>query len=201
MQSSKLAIVVSALCILPLHAESVPESAGGWDIQAEAVEWSTGAKPVVTGRFRVDAPSASPESGASIPKGGACMVANLVPFGVGRATCTTHADCNGVDSIDRQRDPRLENFVGYCAKRDGSDEPLTCWTRPGPPGGFCKRSIDPWTMSGGTHQLGPVDGDPLGNGPPYPEWAVYACLAFLGHDRACGEPSNPNRKISLSPAN
>jgi len=152
---------------------------------------------MASGTFLVRAPGGMlPDAVAR--SGGACLLADLVPFGVGLPTCTTTSECNTPEAIDKANHPELEGYFGYCTARDGSNEPLRCWTRPGPPETHCRRTIDGFELTAGEHQVGPVDADPLGNGPPYPQWVVYACLADAGHDRACGEPLDANRKISVT---
>jgi len=173
-------------------------SAGGWSIRAGPVEWAQGEPLQVSGRFEVCGPDSGAEAGAEPRSGGACLLADLVDQGIGRVACTTHADCNGPDAIDRE-DPRMAGYVGYCATEDGSGEAPRCWTRPGPPETHCQRSVDGFLLTPGVHRLTPVDGDPLRNGAPYPRWVVYACLAHVGHGRACAEPENPNKQVSLTP--
>ncbi len=175
------------------------EAALGWRIQAGQAELQTAGQPQVSGTFMVSAPPGETDPLAAPMQGGACLLADLVPFGVGRASCATSADCNGPDSIDRQKDPRLAEYVGYCAARDGSAEAPRCWTRPGPASTHCQRTVDSLRLTAGEHSLGPVVADPLGNGEPLPEWAVYACMAKAGHERACGEAVSPHRQVSLTP--
>lgn len=169
--------------------------AGDWRIQAGPVTWTQGDPPQVTGTFEVCAASGEDPPGGALRQGGACLVADLVPWGIGRASCATHADCNAFDG----KDPRMAGYVGYCATQDGSGEPPRCWTRPGPASTHCRRSADGFPLTVGTHGFGPVSGDPQGAGAPYPRWAVFACLAQAGHDRACGDPDSPNKQISLTP--
>jgi len=176
-------------------AEAVP----GWSIQAGPVELQPAGQPLVAGVFNVSAPPAEMDPLAAPMQGGACLLADLTPHGIGRATCVTSADCNGPDSIDRQKDPRLAEYVGYCAARDGSAEAPRCWTRPGPASTHCRRTVDSLRLTAGEHSLGPVVADPLGNGEPLPEWSVYACMAETGHERACGEAVSPHRQVSLTP--
>lgn len=168
-----------------------------WRIEAGPVRIAPGEPAELIGIFRVIAPAGTLAEAAP-RSGGACLVADLTPFGIGLARCNSHSDCNGPDSIDAS-DPRLEGFRGYCASRDGSGEPPHCWTRPGPPQTHCQRSIDGLRLTQGAHELGPVNADPLGNGGPLPEWAVYACMADEGHDRACGQRGGGNRQTSLTP--
>ena len=195
-----LCIILLSPYAAPLRADSGPDPTRGWNIQAQQAAWASDGNPVITGGFRITSPPQSADADPATPQGGACLVANLVPYGIGRPTCASHADCNGPDAIDRQRDPRLADYTGYCARRDGSAEAPTCWTRPGPAESYCKRTIDGWKMAAGEHEIGPVNGDPLGAGKPYPEWAVYACMAYFGNDRACGMPANDQRRISLTPS-
>lgn len=182
------------------HAERASHAAdtGGWSIHAGPVGWTRDDPPRVSGRFEVCGPVSGAEPRVARRQGGACLVADLVDQGIGRAICATHADCNSRDAFDRG-DPRLADFQGYCLAQGGSDEPPRCWTRPGPAAAFCKRTLDTFRMTAGVHHLGPVDRDPLNSGEPYPRWAVYACMAHAGHDRSCGEPASPHRQISLTP--
>ena len=195
-----LCSILLAYHAAPLRADTPPDPTRGWNIQAQEAAWASGDSLAVTGSVRIVAPPQSADADPATPQGGACLVANLVPFGIGRRDCATNADCNGPDAIDRQHDPRLADYTGYCARRDGSEQAPTCWTRPGPAESHCKRTIDGWKMAAGEHGIGPVDGDPLGAGEPYPEWAVYACMAYLGSDRACGMPVSDQRRISLTPS-
>jgi hypothetical protein len=172
--------------------------AGNWSIQAGPVTAAEGHEPEVSGLFEVCSPAGEAPGRMALHQGGACLVAYLVPFGTGRAECRSHADCNPPGEFDRLGPPTADYF-GYCARRDGDDGPPRCWTRPGPADTHCLRTVDHWRMSAGIHQIGPVNGDPLGRGEPYPEWAVFACVAHSGHDRACGEPDNPNKEVSLTP--
>lgn len=180
------------------NADEQAPAAGDRRIQAGPVTWQNGANPQVSGTFRVFAAATDIESPDPALQGGACLVADLTPFGIGSAECATNADCNPVNTADTQPSPHVSEFVGYCAARDGSGETPRCWTRPGPPSTHCKRTIDPFRLTEGEHELGPVSANPLGNAPPYPEWVVYACLAAPGHDRACGEAVSPHRQISLT---
>jgi hypothetical protein len=189
-----LAVIVTVAPLLP--AADTP----GWRILAGPVEMRPVEPALVSGSFRVIAHPPGIDPLGARPQGGACLVANLVPFGIGRARCVTNADCNAADALDKEHDPRLAGYIGYCMRRDGSDAPPQCWTRPGPAGTHCKRSVGEWQLSEGAHPLGPVAADPLGKGEPYPEWAVYACMAHPGHDRACGETVSPYRQVSLTPA-
>ncbi len=192
--------LITSFCLLGADGENAgTETTVGWSIQGGQVELQQGVEPMVSGMFIVSSPQAATDPLAAPLQGGGCLVADLVPFGIGRASCVTNADCNEPDSIDKQHDPRLANFVGYCATRDASTEPPRCWTRPGLPDTHCKRSKDSFRLTAGVHKLGPVDADPLGNGEPYPEWAVFACMAQAGHDRACGEAGSPFRQNSLTP--
>jgi hypothetical protein len=152
---------------------------------------------MVSGTFLVQAPEGTPPDTAP-RSGGACLLADLVSFGVGLPTCATTPECNTPQAIDKVNHPELEGFFGYCIAREGSGEPPRCWTRPGPPENHCRRTIDGFRLTARKHQVGPVDADPLGNGPPYPEWVVYACIANAGHDRACGEPLDANRQTSVT---
>jgi TolB-like protein/Tfp pilus assembly protein PilF len=180
-------------------ASRATDATAGWSIHGGPVEWQPGQPVQVVGRFEVRAPAAGPTAETALLQGGACLVADLVPFGIGRATCATNADCNGPGAFDRVRGSDTEGYLGYCAARDGSNEPPRCWTRPGPAGSHCRRSVDGLLLTEGVQEVGPVAADALENGEPYPEWAVYACMAHPGHDRACGEPVSPNRQVSLTP--
>lgn len=193
-------ILVTSSSLLSADVERAgTETTAGWSIQGGQVELQPAGKPQVSGTFLVNSPQAATGPLAAPLQGGACLVADLVPFGIGRARCETNADCNGPDAIDKQHDTRLAEYVGYCATRDGSTEPPRCWTRPGPPNTHCRRSVDALRLIAGVHKLGPVDADPLGSGEPFPEWAVYACMAQVGHERACGEVVSPYRQVSLTP--
>ena len=172
---------------------------GGWRIHGGTVAWTEAERPQVSGSFEICPPRGSNTGDAAPLQGGACLVADLTPFGIGMAACETHADCNAPGAFDRLPNPGAAEYSGYCIAPDGSDEPPRCWTRPGPAGTYCRRSIDALPMTAGSHRIGPVSGDPLGTGKPFPQWAVYACLAHAGHDRACGEPASPHRQVSLTP--
>jgi len=196
--------VLIGLIVLPAGSvadgtDATTKAVIGWSIHGGPVEWQTGQPGQVIGRFEVRAPADRPAAEAEPLQGGACLVADLVPFGIGKATCTTHADCNEPSTFGPPGGPDVEQYYGYCATRDGSNEPARCWTRPGPPGAYCIRTNDSWKLTAGMHTVGPVNGKPLGEQAPDPEWAVYACLAHPGHERACGEPDNPHRQVSLSP--
>lgn len=169
-----------------------------WRIEAGQVETLHGPKAQVVGSFIVHAPDPMPPD-APPRMGGACLVADLVPFGVGLASCETTSDCNAAGALQTDKNPALQGSSTYCAAPDGSDEPRRCWTRPGPPQSHCRRSIDGFRLDPGTHRIGPVDADPMGRGGPVPRWAVFACLAADGHERACGEPDSVHRQISLTP--
>jgi len=172
------------------------ELADAWSIRPGPVEFEgdeSGWR--ASGSFSVDGPE---EDIASLPQGGGCLMADLVPSGIGAAQCQTNAECNTSETFDLNQHPERADFHGYCAARDGSDGPARCWTRPGRPDAYCKRSIDS-PLIRGRNELGPVDADPLKQGQPLPEWAVYTCLARPGYDRACGGPENPNRRISMTP--
>lgn len=176
-----------------------PEASARWSIIAGPVNLVPGNPVRAEGTFEIRATPGAVDRDLPPVTGGACLVANLVPFGIGRATCQTNADCNGPDAIDAEADSRLVDYAGYCAARDGSGEPSTCWTRPGPASTHCRRTVDTLQIAEGEYGLGPVSGDPLGNAPPWPEWAVYACTADPGFPGACGEIVSPNRRISLTP--
>lgn len=169
----------------------------GSTIRSGPVTWQEGAEARVAGVFEVRAAAGETDPQALPRQGGACLVADLVPYGVGRARCSTDADCNQADAFDAGN-PLTADFRGYCAARDGSGEPTKCWTRPGPPETHCRRTVDGLELRVGTHPIGPVNGDPLGRGEPYPDWAVYSCMAQPGHDRACGEPESPFKQVSLT---
>jgi hypothetical protein len=177
-----------------------PAIADDWRVEAGPVEISHGNEPLARGSFRVLAPAGTLPDAAP-RSGGACLVADLVRHGVGLANCVSNAECNGPDAIDRAGDPRLEAFIGYCVARDGSGQAPRCWTRPGPAEIYCRRSASGLRLSPGLHELGPVDADPLQQGAPWPEWAVYACMADEGHKRACGQAVDAHRQTSLTPAN
>lgn len=198
-----LNMVLSGLVLIALSADATADGStdttGSWSIRAGDVQWTAGETPLVSGVFQVSATEVEQSQAAAPHQGGACLVADLVPYGIGRAHCAMNADCNGPDSIDREHDARLAEYVGYCAARDGSGETPRCWTRPGPAATYCRRTIESLRLTAGSHEVGPVNGDPLGNGAPYPEWAVYACMAHAGHDRACGEIVSPHRQVSLTP--
>lgn len=171
----------------------------GWSIHAGPVERMRGAPVRVSGTFEVRTQGSEAAAVGIARQGGACLVADLVPFGIGRAHCATNADCNGPDAIDKLGRPELAEYHGYCAARDGSAEPPRCWTRPGPANTHCRRSVDGLRLTPGVHAVGPVDADPLGRSEPRPRWAVYACLAQEGHARACADPTSPHRQVSLTP--
>jgi len=182
------------------HAQdgSPLSNAGGWHVYAGPVTWAHGDPPQVSGTFEVCAPRGENRPEAAPRQGGACLVADLVERGIGRAACTTHADCNPPGAFDGE-DPGLANYHGYCLAQDGSDEPPRCWTRPGRSETYCRRSVDGLVLTAGTHQLAPVNGDPQGAGAPYPRWAVIACMAHVGHDRACGDPESSDKQVSVTP--
>jgi hypothetical protein len=190
-----------ALLLLPAiaAADGAAAAATGWSIHGGPVERRPGEPVTVVGQFEVRAALGGSTAATAPLQGGACLVANLAPFGIGRTRCSTNADCNGPDAIDREHDARLAEYVGYCAARDGSGQAPQCWTRPGPADTHCRRTVDGLLLTTGTHALGPVAADPLGNGEPWPEWAVYACMAHAGHDRACGEAVSADRQVSLTP--
>lgn len=204
MTNGKIAVLVFALfSVAPLlvadEVREVKAVSAEWSIRAGQVELQALEKPLVSGEFSVISSHLEVDSPAAPRQGGACLVADLVPFGIGRESCVTNADCNGPDAMDKQLDPRLASYVGYCASRDGTNQAYKCWTRPGPPETHCRRTRDSLRLTAGVHRLGPVDADPLGNSEPYPEWAVYACMAQPGHERACGETVSPYRQVSLTP--
>lgn len=196
--SGLLLILLSSSLRADSQAEELNTQAE-WRIQSGQVEQISKTPPLVSGTFAIISTNQPIDSYAAPMQGGACLVADLVPFGIGRNECMSNADCNGVDSIDKQRMPDLTDYVGYCVSRDGSQQAPRCWTRPGPPETHCRRTIDSLQLTVGTHTLGPVNADPLGQGEPYPEWAVYACMAHPDHEKACGEAVSPFRQISLTP--
>lgn len=172
-------------------------AADGWRIEAGAIEVTPGAPARVSGTFHVHAPAGTPPEAA--PRaGGACLVADLVPFGVGAAACQSNADCNTPEAIDTQRHPGLDGAYGYCAAPDGSGESSRCWTRPGTARTYCSRSIDGLRLTPGTHRIAAVPADPLDFGGPLPNWAVVACLADAAHPAACGEQSGEHRQFSMT---
>lgn len=201
-------VLLASILAVPAAISGVagePPPAGGdlaatpsWRIQAGPIRVTNDERLSVSGRFRLS-PLSDRAAEEQALSGGACLVADLVPFGIGRAQCNTNADCNGPDVFNAQRDPRITDYVGYCAGRDGSGEPPRCWTRPGPATTHCLRSVDGLVLGPGEFILGPVDADPLGVGAGSPEWAVLACLAHPGHARACGEPLSIHRQVSLTP--
>lgn len=169
-----------------------------WRIEAGVVSPSTESGTQVQGHYRVYAPPDTPVDAA--PRtGGACLLADLVPFGVGLPTCTTKEDCNSPAAIDKAGDQRLQDFHGYCIKWGEDLQVGRCWTRPGPPQTHCKRSIDGHPLTQGDHVLGPVSADPLGMGGPQPRWIVNACIADEGFPTACGEPESEHRQFSVTP--
>ncbi len=170
-----------------------------WSIHGGPVEWQAGEPGQVIGHFEIRAPADGTSADAELLQAGACLVADLTPFGIGSATCTTQADCNQPGTFGSPENAGIEQYHGYCATRDGSKEATRCWTRPGPPDAYCIRTKDSWKATAGMHTVGPANGKPLGDQAPAAEWAVYACLAHPGHGRACGEPDNPHRQISLTP--
>jgi hypothetical protein len=185
---------------VPGASSARPDNTGGWSIHGGPVERIRGEPARVSGTFEVRTEGEGPAAEGKARQGGACLVADLVPFGIGRAHCATNADCNGPDAIDKLGHPGLAEYHGYCAARDGSAEAPRCWTRPGPASTHCRRTVDGLRLNPGVHALlGPVDADPLSRGEPRPRWAVYACLAHEGHDRACAEPASPHRQVSLTP--
>jgi hypothetical protein len=184
---------------VPAASSARPDHTGGWSIHGGPVEWNPGEPARVSGTFEVRTRDSETATAGTARQGGACLVADLVPFGIGRARCATNADCNGPDAIDKFGHPGLADYHGYCTARDGSAEAPRCWTRPGPASTHCRRTVDGLRLTPGAHAVGPVDADPLGRGEPRPRWAVYACLAHVGHDRACAEPASPYRQISLTP--
>lgn len=172
--------------------------ADDWRIEAGPVEISPGDSPQVSGVFHVHAPAGTPADAA--PRaGGACLLADLLPFGIGLPICATNADCNTPKAIDKAGNPALENFQGYCTARDRSIEPPRCWTRPGLSETHCLRSRDGLLLTPGTHHLPPVPADPLGRGVPLPDWAVLACIAQESQPGACGAPASEHRHISVTP--
>lgn len=173
-------------------------AAGAWRIEAGPVEVIHDGRAQVSGIFQVHAPPGTP-SGAAPRNGGACLVADLVPFGVGGASCRTNADCNTTRAIDTELRPELEGAFGYCAVRDGSDEFPRCWTRPGPVREYCRRSVDGLILTPGIHRLPVVPAAPLRDAPVVPEWAILACLADEGHPTACGEQNSEHQQVSVSP--
>lgn len=174
------------------------EAAEDWRVEAGPVEIMHTISPQVTGAFYVHAPPGT--SADTVARtGGACLLADLVPFGVGLATCKTSEDCNTPEAIDKANDPAKELFYGYCAVRDGSGEPPKCWTRPGPPGEYCLRSLDGLRLTPGTHQLPEVLADPLNLGEPLPDWAVFACIAAEGQAAGCASQVEEHRQVSLTP--
>lgn len=174
------------------------EAAEDWRIEAGLAQLVAGALPRVNGYFYVHAPAGTPADAAP-RSGGACLVADLVPFGVGLPSCETTADCNAPEAIDKASNPALENFQGYCAAPDGSREPPKCWTRPGLPTEYCNRSPDGLRLTPGMHVLPTVPADPLNLETSLPDWAVLACMAEEGHPAACGEPANVHRQLSMTP--
>jgi len=191
----------SSISVTPVDSPGAkPAVAEQWRITAGPIKWLPGDEIQILGTFQVNGPVAQTDADTVTPQGGACLVVNLVPFGIGRPRCATNTDCNQPeDSIDKQKYPHLADSMGYCTRRDGSVEHPQCWTRPGPAGTHCKRTVDTLVLTDGEHSVGPVAADPLGTGEPYPEWAVYACMAQPGHPRACGEASSDHRQISVTP--
>ncbi len=185
------------LVLATLSVSAVAEPPPDWRIESGPVRIEPGEHPGVSGTFLVRAPEGkAPDTTAR--SGGACLLADLVPFGVGLPTCMTTSECNTPEAIDKANHPEFEGYFGYCTGRDGSDEPKRCWTRPGSPETHCRRTIDGFELTAREHRVGPVDADPLGKGPPYPEWVVYACISDAGHPRACGGPLDANRQISVT---
>lgn len=187
-----------ALLLIVAPAAIFADVVDNWSIQAGQVEISVGGKPQVTGTFYVRAPSGTPADTVT-RTGGACLLADLVPFGVGLESCTSNADCNTPQAIDKANHPQMDRFLGYCVVRDSSDELPRCWTRPGPPQDYCKRSIDGHPLTPGAHQLPMVPADPLDHGELLPDWAVFACMADEGHPTACGQPVSDHRRFSMTP--
>jgi len=198
------AVVLGLLCniwIFSCYADPAPTDSAktdSWVIQAGPIRSIDGSVPMVTGTFQVSGPQSAISSKEELRQGGACLIADLVPFGIGLSNCTTNQDCNQPDGFGAATIPALKEAYGYCVSRGG--EPPRCWTRPGPPDKYCRRSIDGLRLTPGEHQLEPVAIDPLRRGMPYPEWAVYACMAHKGHDRECGNPGKSQfRQISVTP--
>jgi len=189
---------MGALLLIMASAVVFAEVANDWSIQAGQVEITVGDSPRVSGTFYVHAPPGTPAE-TVIRTGGACLLTDLVPFGVGLESCTSNGDCNTPQAIDKANHPEMQGYLGYCVVRDGSDEPPRCWTRPGPPQDYCKRSIDGLALTPGTHQLPSVPADPLNHGAPLPDWAVFACMADEGHPTACGQPVSDHRQFSMTP--
>jgi len=183
-------------CLVSLSADPLPD----WRIEAGPVRIDPRDPTMVGGTFVVRAPPGTAPQVAG-RQGGACLVADLLARGIGMASCQTDLDCNTQEAIDKEDHPHLQTYYGYCLSRDGSLERPRCWTRPGPPQTHCSRTVDGLQLTEGVHELASVMADPLGLGAPYPEWAVLACMADEGHERACGQASDAHRQRSVSPEN
>jgi hypothetical protein len=193
--------MIKAIAIVALSAAFLAIGSNAdenWRIEAGQVEFSGGEEVWVRGSFLVHAPEGTPADAAP-REGGACLLADLVAFGVGLESCKSFADCNSPRAIDKANNPAMEDYVGYCVARDGSTQPPRCWTRPGPAESHCKRSVDGLRLTAGKHQLEPVPADPLKTGARRLKWAVIACLADADHPRACGEEESAMRQMSLTP--
>lgn len=169
-----------------------------WRVEARSAKRVDGEPTQVVGDIYVHAPADTPADAA--PRmGGGCLLADLVEYGIGLASCASSADCNSPTAIDKSSDPQLQSFYGYCVWRSANESAGRCWTRPGPPDSHCIRSIDGHALTPGAHQLGPVPVRPLSTLPAEPEWIVFACIADEAHPAACGEPESQSRQISTSP--
>ena len=196
--ATRLRGLVSTLFFLAATFIACIAAAQDWRIEAGAVTIASGDSPQVTGVFFVHAPPGT-AADAAPRTGGACLLADLVSYGIGLASCETVDDCNTAEALDLERYPNFQGGHGYCISRDGSDEPRKCWTRPGPPDRYCLRSMDGLRLTPGVHQLPRVPADPLGRGDPLPDWVVLACIAAEGQAMGCGASNAAHRQTSVTP--
>lgn len=112
----------------------------------------------------------------SIGTGGACLIADLRAAGIGGMTCDVDADCAAP--------ARFAGGAAYCTRPPGSDEPRSCWVRPGSQQDYCTISLTLPLPLDQRIPLPEVALRPLRGARPL-RWMVYACLN--GRPLACKE--------------
>lgn len=155
----------------------------------------------LTATFRVERSSAA----RAIPSeamGGACLIADLNPFGTPRrGVCTTDEQCAASLSPGQ----RANGWYSYCVVEfdritaQGKTPKGKCWTRPGPPPSYCTMATDsPW--KDGIDVRVPAKGvaplySPWSTGAEV-RWRVRACLN--GIDGQGGPPCKgfPGTKLN-----
>jgi hypothetical protein len=180
----KNALLISAIALASVVAPQVAAQEK-WSANPGAVtrlgpEWHLDGRARVRGTFEfVSDPANGIESNGF---GGACLVADLTPQGIGKQRCSTDLDCNPVVSV-RQRPgrpdvPSVTHYSSaYCLKsHELPSAPKICWVRPGSQDDYCSIRRPPAEpLSRGKYPLPTVRADPTGKDLPV-RWRIVTCL-------------------------